>query len=505
MSVPFNRKEKVPCRHHAAGKCNRGKACPFAHVDRKEEARNSAMAAVLKLVFEKQNAVLLADNGRMLNLERLAKCPDLEKVTTGVDFDSMAFCEALVSVVRAHCTDVQFISVDDNGIRSLFHLLKALERADMHHGIRAVSAMNNHISTFEFVKQMKPFENLREIRLLGNPVAALPDYRTMVRKGLPQLEGLDGAGVNRPPLNLPWPQPTEQNETTTAMLQQIEQSLFRVLESGGTIDSLSHLYHEDAIFSLTCSDATATVKPPTLGSDVPRRNVIIRDFVAMRMAQTDRDNNIKTVRGVRAAKGRTDVCSALRATLYPRCMNVLHNLSSDSCVTSIEAGVKEPVHVFQFHGTFSWFHKEQPVETSGPVTRIFDRTLVVLTAGDTFAIISDAITIRPDMGEALWFAQQDRRVDVLAAKYNIDPSIVRSIISVSSTDIDVDDAARDLTGIAPEGLQECLDAAGGNDSQAVIVARMATRTGIPPPTAYGILSQHNFDLLAAIASTVQVG
>jgi hypothetical protein len=96
-------------------------------------------------------------------------------------------------------------------------------------------------------------------------------------------------------------------------------------------------------------------------------------------------------------------------------------------------------------------------------------------------------------------------VDVLAAKYNIDPSIVRSIINVSSTDIDVDDAARDLTGIAPEGLQECLDAAGGNDSQAVIVARMATRTGIPPPTAYGILSQHNFDLLAAIASTVQVG
>jgi hypothetical protein len=499
-SLPNTKRiERVPCKHHQQGKCTRGKSCPFAHIDKREEARNSAMAVMLRLVFEKQEASLFGDGGRHLNLNGMKKIPDLEKVSTSVDFDSMAFCDALVSVIRTHALDVQYLNLDGNEIRSLFHFLKCLERADLHNGIRGISARDNNVTTYEFIKQLKEFSNLSEIQLAGNPIAEKADYRATIRKGLPTLEGLDGEGVNRPPLNLPWPQPTEQNDTTIAMLQRLEEHLYRNLEAGGTIDALSSVYGDDAMYSMTCGEE-ASVKAPTLGSEVNRRNVIIRDFVAMRMAQTDRDNNAKTARSIKTARGRTDVCSALRATMYPRTMHCMHVLSPDSHVTTVADGLRREVHLFVFHGTVSWKHKEQP-DDAPVVTRNFDRSLTVCTNADgTFFILNDCVALRPHDGAPVWYAQTDRRKAQLATKYDVDPSVMRTVVDMSSTDIDVDKAAKELQGLGAEHFAACFAIAGGNEAHAVLVARLANRTLAPPDVAYGALASCGFDLEAAASA-----
>eukprot|EP00672_Neobodo_designis_P021368 CAMPEP_0174843966 /NCGR_PEP_ID=MMETSP1114-20130205/10836_1 /TAXON_ID=312471 /ORGANISM="Neobodo designis, Strain CCAP 1951/1" /LENGTH=506 /DNA_ID=CAMNT_0016078199 /DNA_START=163 /DNA_END=1679 /DNA_ORIENTATION=+ len=501
-SVPFTRKDRVPCRHFQQGKCNRGKSCPFSHAEKADAPKNTALTAILKLVFEKHADRLLPDGGRMLDLSEFAKCPDLEKVANSVDFDAAAFCEAVVSVVRSLHVDVHFIRLDKNNIRSLNHFLKALERADLHNGIRALSAADNNIATLEFVKRLKPFSNLAEVQFLGNPVADQPDYRSAIRKGLPDLEGLDGAGVNRPPLNLPWPKNTDNSdEGKVALLQELEGSLFRVLEEGGSIDSLSGLYGDDATFSLTC-DSDALVKAPTLDPSVTRRSVITRDFVAMRMAQTDRNSDIKQSRSVRVARGRTDVCSALRNTMYPRALEVRHVLSPDSDVAQLNDGVKAPLYVFTLHGCISWRHKEQPDGTP-VVSRTFDRTLVVCTreGGNGFFITSDAVTLRLDSsGPPLWFAQNEARAEAWAAKHGLPPPVVQAVFNVSTTDIDAHAAATDLAAFGAEPFDACAAATSGDLNAAVVVARVCYRAGCDPAAASQALAAAEGDVDAACAS-----
>jgi hypothetical protein len=500
-SVPFTRKDRVPCRHFQQGKCNRGKACPFSHTERADSAKNTALTAILKLVFEKHAHKLLPDGGRMLDLSEFARCPDLEKVASSVDFDSTAFCEAVVSVLRGlpH-VDVHYIRLDKNGLRSPNHFLRALEAADLHNAVRAFSAADNQINTLEFIKRMKNFSNLIEVQFAGNPIADKPDYRTAIRKGLPDLEGLDGSGVNRPPLNLPWPKATDNtDEGKVALLQQLEGSLFRVLEEGGSIDSLSGLYGDDATFSLTCH-SDALVKAPNLDSSVTRRNAILRDFVAMRMAQTDRNSDLNQTRSVRVARGRTDVCSALRNCMYPRALQVRHVLSPDSDVVQLTEGVKCPTYIFTMHGCLSWRHKEQP-EDSPVASRIFDRTLVVCVRDDgSFFITGDSITLRLDEAAPLWYAQNNARAEAWGVKHGLPPQVIMSVFNASTTDVDADAAARDVAAIGPESFDACVNAAEGSMDAAVLIGRVCFRASTDPGTARQALHAAGGDVDAACAS-----
>lgn len=508
-SVPVTRKDRVPCRQHLQGNCTRGAACRYLHADKRETTRSSALTAVLRLVFEKQSSAIFEDNGRILNLSNLAKCPDLEKMAASISFDQVAFCDALCEVIRdtTGLASVSVIRLDDNGIKSLHYFCKALERADLHNGVRALSVANNAINTFEFIKHLKPLENLREVILTGNPIADHADYRTSIRKQMPQLEGLDGEGINRPPLALPWPKADEHDPAALQVLQAVESALFSVLENGGSVDSLSGHYADDAIFSLVCG-SDATVKAPTLPADVARRNQIVRDFVGMKMAQSDRDNNAKQVRTVKTARGRTDVCSALRSTLYPRTMYVRHQLASNAEVTALQTGIKAPpLHAITFHGTLQWRHKEQP-EDSAPVTRHFDRSLMIQVneSAGTFCIYNDAVTLRPDEngGEPLWSAQGEARCAKLAEEYKLPTDVVHAIVAQGASDQDVDAAAKEIAPLGPELFTACVQTV-GDITGAVTLARVHARTQAPLDAAFAAMHTTGGDLEATTAALLGSG
>lgn len=493
MAVPFTKKV-TPCRHFAAGKCVRGKACPFAHAEKVVGASPSTLSTVIGLVFEKQADRILC--GDVIDISSFANCPDLEAVSASIDFNTIAFCDALCTVIKRHCNTAQFFDVSGNGIKSLFHLTKALDRSGLALSVRGISAKNNSISTFEFMKHLKGFPHLVELQLAGNPVADAPDYRSLVRKGLPQLLGLDGEGVNRPPLNLPWPQPaaTHAGSPQAAIVDQLVEMLFRNAERSG-VDAVSPALDLDCIFSFTM-DADAAVKAPPIAADFAKRSQVLRDYVAVKMAQTDRDNNSKGSRSVKAVQGRTDVAATMRSVLYPRNFDITHDVSPNAEVVSVAQGCAVPMHVVTFHGSIHWRHTDQPDDVPS-VVRLFDRTVVVVPTDTAFAVSNDAFHLRSGCESAVWFAQNPERVRTVSEASGLPPEVVAAVVATSTNDVELAAAVEDIKNISPDQLTLCLQATGSPD-QAVVLARVVLQTGATPATALQILQQCGFSYDAAV-------
>jgi hypothetical protein len=492
MSTPYGIGGRKACKHFQGAGCSRGRNCPFAHVAAKKEApQNGVLVAMLNLVFEKQQQ-LIYSNG-VLALNKFRECPDLAHVASSIDFNTMAFCEALASVIKKTVVAPEFIAVNDNNIRSLHFLLKALESNGLHVSLHGISAKNNEIDSLDVIKQLRPFTNLKEIEFTGNPITAKAGFRDQVRKQLPYLLGIDGVGVHRPPLNLPWPQRTVPDVESQALLMNLEQKLFRALETEG-VDGCLTMYHADAVFSLTVG-VDALPKAPTMSNDVPRRNDIIKAFVQMRMAQTSRDQNLKLTKTVRAVRGRTDVAAALRHAMYPKGMAVMHELNASADVKTISEGTKVGLAIITFHGKMSWRVMTQP-DSVPSVTRVFDRTVTLTMVDGNMFITNDLVHLRQcsDDDAAVWFADTTERLGKMARKHKLDEAVMGAIVEMSSSDLDAAAVAGDLQALTMEQLNECVAGAGGNVQHGIMVARVATRCSCDPAAAYAALQSVNMEV-----------
>ena len=479
------------CKFEQQGGCTKPN-CPFKHLKTKSLVTD-VLAVALKLVFEKNQSIVIDEAG-VVCLNELQKCADLDPVKSSIDFNSKAFCDTLCRVIKDAFGAPQYLQIDGNGVKSLTHFLRAMRECDLHETIKGISAANNQLSTYDFLHDLKSFRSLKELRFVGNPIAARSDYRSHIRT-LPQLEGLDGESVERLPLELPWPlRSNEFGEREAQLLQLLEADFFQVVESGG-LDRVE-LLHPSVRFSVSFESDVVIRAPQVSG---PSKREIVEDYVRLRQAMEGRNSNLKLPHTRKMVGGRTEALSAMRYSLYPRNFEVHHELDSNA---DIQIFPDQQYAVATLHGTMQWRHVKQ-MPSENPVCRIFDRTFV-LTFEDRWYVTNDMVRLRHVAPSVLLFPDSESRVIRLGRKYEIELPLLTSIIKSCTSDYELHLAVQDIKQLTPEQVSECFAVANGNDAHAIAVARIACRHHIYPASAYTILQTAHFSLdeVDAIIPTV---
>ncbi|KAK7195319.1 mRNA export factor MEX67 [Novymonas esmeraldas] len=476
MSRPYNKnrgavaatKYSSPCKFFLRGSCS-NQRCPYLHVrnqtvlqsaNHKQEAAQqsngtvSLISTMLKLFFEKQTQHIYDASTGMLNLSRLSAYDDLAPVASSINFNTRTFCVALCTCIRELVAPPPaLLQLDHNDLKSFHQLGKALEEADLHPALRALSLAHNGITSTDVAQELRRFSNLMEVSLVGNPVTESADYKQKFKKHLPWLQGLDGVSMAAPPLELPWPrffdpQHTSPahgdldsiaggfacgvrgyDDTQRALLHFIHSAVLRPLEmeSGpgqlSGIDAVSDVYALNAAFtfSLVTNDAAVSTPSRTAGgAAASAQRDVVREIVGFRMRQTESNHNVLFgLKATTVATGRTSVCAKLEHVLYPKNFAVAHYLHDSPGVVVLDnksgggstsvVGVRHPLSIITMHGVMLWRYRTAGSDAdvqhthllrdATVIKRNFSRVFTVTsTAPGRWYIVNDMVTLFPFRG-----------------------------------------------------------------------------------------------------------
>lgn len=460
----------------------------------------SVLTTMLKLVFEKQQATICSAEG-VLMLNNFRECPDLASVKQSIDFNTAAFCESLVAVIQECVPNASFISLDSNHISSLNYFLESLQKRNMHDSIRGISAANNHIKDFSAVHKLSKFRNMSEVRFAGNPFASQAGYRSTLTKKVPGLLGIDGEGVQRAPLGLPWPLAATYTTSDQEMLMNLEGFINSLATNGP--DACSAQYNVECVFSLNC--------PSEASFNCGSKNKEVSNALAsLRTAIRDRDRNLVKVTGnsaTKAATGRSAVCVALTKCLYPKRFGITQTLDSNADVQILAAGqgVKVQQAIITIHGKITWHHELLPSNET-PVSMTFDRTFCMyFDEAQGWMITNDCVTLRHANTLPTLMCQSEARLESVAKSNGVPPVVVGVIAASASSDAELIPAVQEVAMVGETILNECYAAANQDAAGAVSVARLIARTNIQTAAAAQLIAQHGANLDAAAAAAQAMG
>lgn len=436
------------------------------------------MTVLLKLIFQKQHQSLYDMEKNAVNMSCLRNCEDLKDVSASVDFNTVAFCDSVCTVIKDTIVPPpSIISVDDNEIKSLGHLLRSLEKHELHTSIVALSARGNRILTTDFVNGLRSFSSLQELALNDNPVTDVEGYRGIVRRQLPQLVGLDMKSIDTVPLSLPWPSFPAPEENCMQILQFVD------AHARAGMNQLPDFYCDEACFSLVLNTPTAalTVERDEHSSSIPKE--VVRDLMSCKLRQIDNDHNIiKGVKSQSLFRGRSMVCSKIIECLIPQNFDVAVELHSCPQVTFIDNSCGK-LAVVTVHGHMMW--RSQTCAMS-IVRRRISRTLTILPPGadGRLLIANDAIVLYvPDNDEVVFDAKATQRLDRFSRRFDVHPSVVGETARMTLNDAELFDILRELRGVPLAVMEECAALAGGDPSAAISVARLAVGKSLTPSQA----------------------
>lgn len=435
------------------------------------------MTALLKLIFQKQQHSLYDSEKNAVNLSCLRNCDDLNDVKGSIDFNTVAFCDSLAAVIKSTIVPPpSVIQVDDNDIKSLGHFLRSLEKVELHSQIVAISARNNKILTTDFVNGLKSFTSLLELALNDNPVTDVEDYRSIVRRQLPHLVGLDMKSIETDPLSLPWPTFPAPDDACIPILQFVE------AHSRAGMNQLPDYYCDEACFSLVLSSpqAALTAERDESAALIPKD--VVRDIMACKLRQIDNDHNV--VKGVKSQsmfRGRSMVCSKILECLYPQSFDVGIELHGCPQVTFVDGSSK--LAVVTVHGHILW--RSQTCAMS-IVRRRMSRTLTVLppAADGRLLIANDLFSLLCADNDAILFdARNSTRLERFSRRFDVPRGVVDEIARTTATDAELSTVLRELRGVPLPVMEECAALVGGDASIAVSVARLVVGKSLTPTQA----------------------
>lgn len=445
------------------------------------EAPSQVLEALLKLVFEKQQLSLYDPNIGMLNLSNLSSCEDITGRT--VDFNSATFCKTLVSVIKQKVGNPRFINLNNNDIKSVSFLLKALIDAKVHESIGGISLANNKIYQQDFVPFLAKFSSLQEIVLAGNPVRTQGGLVPFLRKKIPTLLGIDGESIMRQPLSLPWPKRSSFDDNQRFMLEMIEVNLLQQLAKKQFEAALS-MFSENAMFSFSVTKENLF----NAGVKGDHREVqgdfgkIKGDLVhhSRSVVESGRTKNLAT--------DRISIANNLRKQLYRDNFTVMHQLSPNASVVFFDVPVmKIPTCVVTVHGQILWQHSKIQSEER---ILCFDRTFSMTFVDGSWSITSDMLTFRANSAEPLFFADNPSKLLALERTLSIPHEVAAAMVKQCTSDLEF---SRLLEGVgSPQMLMDCCKVANNNFDNAVQAARIASARQIDAQAAYNLLAANNF-------------
>lgn len=424
------------------------------------------MTTLLDLLFQKSSAMIFDSQSGTLNLSGFCESPDLVSVQHSVDFNSVAFCKSLVNVIKNKIgTSLRILALNNNNIRKLTVLLAAMEEADVHNGITAISATGNQISDFGLLGPLKKYANLGELLLEGNPLTKRDDYRTQVIKSLPKLMMLDGQLIDRALLRLPNPVPATLNDAQVGVLRFIEGNVFQTATSRN-YDALMNLYNPGAVCSVSRAEEPI---PRNLPFDAThncqkltpqQRNVLGNDFVTLRKLVQWRNilTDVHSLRHVSTGRAKASLLLQALGGGEKKFISVSHELNENANVVFLSQNMKIPTCVLTIHGKMFWHWSPKnangddlyPRHEAPFFTCFFDRTMTLLlnTATNVWTIQNDMIFMRPDRTTVnekgfatppLFFANEATRVEKMRRRYlpKATPEVMRAIIEQLGSDQDL--------------------------------------------------------------------
>jgi hypothetical protein len=225
------------------------------------------------------------------------------------------------------------------------------------------------------------------------------------------------------------------------------------------------------------------------------------DLASLRTAIRDKNRNLLKTTGnsaSRCAKGRSEVCAALKNLVYPRHFQVEHQLDSNADVQMIAQGngVKFSQAIVTIHGRMAWRHEKLP-EKEMAMLMTFDRTFIFVLDGN-WSITNDCISLRQHRETAILMGQAPARIEKLAKKAGLTPEVMAQIAATSSSDLELLVAAGEVATIG-DVFNECVAAAAQDAPLAIKIARLVAQTNLVPANAAGLLTQTAGDVAAAVA------
>ncbi|KAG8347837.1 hypothetical protein ERJ75_000323600 [Trypanosoma vivax] len=426
---------------------------------------SSVMSTLLNLLFQKSSNTIFDAQSGTLNLSKFGENPDLKDVQKSVDFNSVAFCKSLVSVVKANIGDaLRIIVLNDNNVRKAVPFFSALSEAGIHGGVTAISATGNGLTDFGFLAPLKGYDNLGELLLEGNPVTQRDDYRPRVLRSLPNLMMLDGQVIDRALLRLPNPVPATLNEMQVGVLRFLEASLFATT-AAGNYDTLVNVYSPNAVVSVSRSDEPLPSYLPmdakhNCGSlNSATRSAIASDFAYLRKRVPWRNlhNDVHSLRNV--SLGRAKASLTLKEIGGgEKCLSVSHELNSNANVIFLSQNMSVPICVVTLHGRIFWHWCPKASVAMEATARnevpffscCFDRTLslVLDTSGSSWSVHNDMIFLRPDhklfledgsFSPTIFFANESQRVETMRRRYlqQATHDVMRIIVENTVSDADM--------------------------------------------------------------------
>ncbi|ORC91767.1 nuclear RNA export factor 1/2 [Trypanosoma theileri] len=426
----------------------------------------SVMTTLLDLLFQKSSNTIFDPSSGMLNLSSFHESPDLASVQRSVDFNSVAFCKSLVDVIKNKIgTSLRILALNNNSIRKLTAFLAALEEADVHRGITAISATGNQVSDLTFLGPLKKYESLGELLLEGNPVAKRGDYKTQVLKCLPKLMMLDGQLIDRALLRLPNPVPSTLNDMQVNVLRFLETGVFAAA-AAGNYDALVNMYGPTAVCSVSRAEEPI---PRHLPLDAahncqalsgPQRNIMTNDFVLLRKHVQWRNlhSDVHSLRHVAIGRAKASLAIQSIGGGTKKFITVSHELNGNASVVFLSQNMKVPTCVVTIHGRLFWHWSPKNSDGTDVFTKaeapffacFFDRTMTLLldSTGSTWTIQNDMVFLRPDRtlvrgdgtaSSPLFFANEASRVETMRRRFmpKASPEVMRVVIERLGSDADV--------------------------------------------------------------------
>ncbi|CBZ28269.1 conserved hypothetical protein [Leishmania mexicana MHOM/GT/2001/U1103] len=457
-------KYSTPCKFFLRGSCS-NQRCPYLHVRNQTVIRSvshkevaaqqgngtvKVMSTMLKLFFEKQTQLIYNAETGMLNLSQLTSFDDLSTVASSINFNTRTFCVALCTCIRELVSPPPTIlQLDHNDVKGFHNLGKALEEAGLHASLRALSLAHNKITSIDIAQELRHFAQLAEVNLVGNPVTESADYKLKFKKHLPWLQGLDGASMAAPPLELPWPRFFDPKHAPIgvmnadhgsssgvrvydsrqkALLSFIQSAVLNPLEMEPApglltgVDAVSDVYAPNATFTFSLVSNEAAVSTPSRtagGGASPAQRDVVREIVGFRMRQTESNHNVLLgLKSTTVAIGRTSVCAKLEHVLYPKNFAVGHYIHDSPDVAVLEnkgfgpnavVGMKQPLSVITLHGVMLWryrtagsdadVHHSTLVRDAIVIKRNFSRVITVSsTDPGRWHIVNEMVTLYPFRG-----------------------------------------------------------------------------------------------------------
>ncbi|CAJ1032052.1 hypothetical protein Q4I30_006041 [Leishmania utingensis] len=445
------------------------------------------MKVLLSLLFEKSYSHIFNDANGLLNLSNTRASPDLEPVQKRVDYNSVAFCKVLAEVLREKFADrIRVLQLDDNSIRQFKVFLTALADADIHRGITAISARNNHINDLSFVSGLKRYDGLNEVLLTGNPVANQKDYSTRLSRDLPRLNMIDGIAVDRALLRLPNPvNSAPPSQQQLSVLHYLEQTMFQSMASRN-YDAITYLYGSQfSALSISRGPEPLPQRVPASAvlntGDLEKqlRNQMQADFSKLRSSQDFRNLATDSAGSMRnIAKGPQEIVSKLRNMCGgDKCMSVDIEFNPNFNMVMMDQSyhTRVPVCVVTVHGKMRYLWNPIQPETLQPtfpagkapmISTFFDRTLALTwdSITSTWSIANDMVLMRPDRAvvhddgtpsNPLFFANTPARIEQMRRRLmpGITPDVMAVIVNATSSDEEVKQAIMQLLMLPQDQLQ----------------------------------------------------